>query len=170
MQALIWLEPVRKKIGMGLLSFVLLAAAPGPLERGEILTRLETVEPDAPRGGWAQAVVGPPLPVRWGGRLRTLSSWHEIALQAASAYNAGMVQYTLRNVPPHLDSALRRTAEEQRKSLNEVTLEVLLRSSGLAGEPVKFRELGDIAGTWTEDPRVDEALAEQRRIDPDLWR
>lgn len=42
---------------MGLLTFLLLGAAPGPLERGEVLTRLETVRPNAPQGGWAQAVV-----------------------------------------------------------------------------------------------------------------
>jgi ribosome-associated toxin RatA of RatAB toxin-antitoxin module len=45
---------------IGLLSLVLLAAAPGPLERGEVVARLErlkTARPDAPQAGWAQAVV-----------------------------------------------------------------------------------------------------------------
>jgi len=80
------------------------------------------------------------------------------------------MQYTLRNVPPHLDEALRRRAEEQGKSLNEVTLDVLLTGAGLAGEPVKHRDLGDIAGTWVDDPEIDKALAAQRRVDPELWR
>jgi hypothetical protein len=35
-----------------------------------------------------------------------------------------------------------------------------------AGAPVKYRDLSDIVGTWVEDPVVDAALAEQRRIEP----
>lgn len=80
------------------------------------------------------------------------------------------MQYTLRNIPAYLDEALRRRAQEQGKSLNEVTLEALLSGLGLIGKPVKHRDLGDIAGTWVDDPEVDEALAQQRRIDPELWR
>lgn len=79
-------------------------------------------------------------------------------------------RYTLRNVPPQLDEALRQRAHEQGKSLNEVTLEALRAGLGLAGQPVKHRDLGDVAGTWVRDPEVEEALAEQRRGDPDLWR
>jgi plasmid stability protein len=79
------------------------------------------------------------------------------------------MQYTLRNVPPYLDEALRQRAREQGKSLNEVTLEALLTGAGLAGEPVKRRDLGDIAGTWIRDPETDKALADQRRLDPELW-
>jgi hypothetical protein len=79
------------------------------------------------------------------------------------------MQYTLRNVPPPLDDALRKRAREQQKSLNEVALDVLLDGVGLSGRPVKRRDLGDIVGTWIDDPDVDQALADQRRIDPDLW-
>jgi hypothetical protein len=42
-------------------------------------------------------------------------------------------------------------------------------SARLKEDPLKARTL-DIAGTWIEDPRVDEALTEQRQVDPDLWR
>ncbi len=80
------------------------------------------------------------------------------------------MQYTLRNIPKRLDEALRRRAREQNKSLNEVTIAALMRALGLAGEPVKHRELGDIVRTWQEDPELDRALAEQRKIDADLWR
>jgi plasmid stability protein len=80
------------------------------------------------------------------------------------------MQYTLRNVPSHLDKALRRRAQDQGKSLNDVAVEALLNGLGLSGKPVKHRDLGDIAGTWVDDPEIDEALAEQRRIDPGLWR
>ncbi len=80
------------------------------------------------------------------------------------------MQYTLRNVPPDLDKALRERAREERKSLNEVALDALAEAFALRGEPVRRRDLGDIAGTWVEDPATEEALADQRRIDPDLWR
>lgn len=90
-------------------------------------------------------------------------------MQAWRAYNACM-QYTLRNIPSRLDEALRRRAREEGKSLNEVALETLLAGMGLAGESIKRRDLSDIARTWTEDPEIDQALEDQRRIDPELWR
>jgi len=80
------------------------------------------------------------------------------------------MQYTLRNIPPNLDEVLRARAREEGKSLNEVALETLLAGLGLAGEPVKRRDLSDIAGTWVEDPEIVKAFEDQRRIDPDLWR
>ena len=90
-------------------------------------------------------------------------------VQAAAAYTACM-QYTLRNVPSRLDEALRLRARNEGKSLNEVALETLLLGLGLVGEPAKRRDLSDIAGTWAPDPAFDQALDEQRRIDPELWR
>ena len=74
------------------------------------------------------------------------------------------------NIPPQLDEALRVRAREQGKSLNEVALEALLTGVGLAGERIRRRDLSDIAGSWAGDPETDEALRDQRRIDPDLWR
>jgi plasmid stability protein len=90
-------------------------------------------------------------------------------VQAVSAYNACM-QYTIRNIPPYLDEALRARAHEKGKSLNEVTVEALLAGLGLTGEHIKRRDLSDIAGSWVSDPGVEEALEDQRRIDPELWR
>jgi hypothetical protein len=80
------------------------------------------------------------------------------------------MQYTLRNVPPLLDEALRERARERGKSLNEVALETLLTGLGLVNEPTKRRDLSDIAGSWAADPETDAAFEDQRRIDPDLWR
>ncbi len=79
------------------------------------------------------------------------------------------MQYTLRKIPPRLDEALRRMAREQNKSLNEVAIEALMRASGLVGQPVRHRELDDVAGTWQEDPEFARAVADQRKIDPELW-
>lgn len=90
-------------------------------------------------------------------------------MQAEHAYAACM-QYTLRNIPSYLDEALRARAREEGKSINEIAIETLLAGLGLAGQPVKHRDLSDISGSWVADPEVDKALRDQRRIDPDLWR
>jgi plasmid stability protein len=79
------------------------------------------------------------------------------------------MQYTVRNISPELDRALRRRAQEEGKSLNTIALEALLAGSGAQVSPVRRRDLHDIAGTWVDDPEVDAALADQRRIDPELW-
>jgi hypothetical protein len=79
------------------------------------------------------------------------------------------MQYTVRNVLPALDAALRRLAREQGKSLNEVTLESLARGAGLS-ERWRQRDISDIAGTWREDTAFDSAVKAQDTIDPELWR
>lgn len=80
------------------------------------------------------------------------------------------MQYTLRNVPKVLDRALRQQARAQHKSLNEVVIEALQRAVGLVGELPVQRDLSDIVGTWQTDPEMERVLAEQRRIDPEMWR
>jgi plasmid stability protein len=80
------------------------------------------------------------------------------------------MQYTLRNVPPPLDSALRRRAKAEGKSLNAVAIDALIRGLGLGETPVRHREVREIAGTWHEDRQFDEAIADQHRIDRSLWR
>ena len=79
------------------------------------------------------------------------------------------MQYTLRNVPHPLDAALRRRAQEQGKSLNEVAIEALARGAGFRKERDRQRDLGDIAGTWRNDRAFDRAVAAQDTIDPELW-
>ncbi len=79
------------------------------------------------------------------------------------------MQYTVRNVPQSLDAALRRSAREQGKSLNEVTIEALARGAGLT-ERWRRRDLSDLAGTWQEDAAFESALKAQDMIDAELWR
>lgn len=78
-------------------------------------------------------------------------------------------QYTIRSIPPAVDAALRARAKAEGKSLNEVTVDALARGAGLGEEPVRYRDLRDLAGTWLEDPEFDEAIARQDTIDPALW-
>ena len=85
-------------------------------------------------------------------------------------HNAESIQYTLRNVPPVLDRALRRRAKKLSKSLNEVALEALTVGAGVAHEVKEQHDLDFLFGSWMEDSEVDQALADQRKIEPDLWR
>lgn len=80
------------------------------------------------------------------------------------------MQYTVRQVPAELDRALRRRTRREGKSLNEVTIEALREAVGLTEVSVKRRSLSDLVGTWQEDPEFDGAIADQRRIDADLWK
>lgn len=80
------------------------------------------------------------------------------------------MQYTIRGIPPAVDQALRKRARSSGKSLNEAAIEALAEGVGVAGAPRKRRDLSDIVGTWVEDPEFDAAIADQRRIDDDLWK
>jgi hypothetical protein len=91
-----------------------------------------------------------------------------IAKNACIAYNKCM-QYTIRNIPEHLDAALRDEARRRDKSLNEVAIFALERGAGIADMPRRHRDLTDIAGTWHEDPAFDSAIEAQDTIDPSLW-
>lgn len=93
-------------------------------------------------------------------------------LLAMSAYVGYLrcMQYTLRKIPPALDRALRRRAKDDGKSLNDAAIEALRRGVGIGDEPLRYRDLRDLAGTWVEDPEFDRALADQHRIDKRLWK
>lgn len=79
------------------------------------------------------------------------------------------MQYTIRNIPEYLDSALRQVARRQGKSLNEAALEALVRGAGLSEGLRRKRDLGDLAGSWQEDSAFDSALREQDTIDESIW-
>ena len=79
------------------------------------------------------------------------------------------MQYTIRNVPNALDAALRRRAQEQRKSLNQVAIDALARGAGFSRQRDRQRDLRDVAGTWRNDRAFDRALAAQDTIDKELW-
>ena len=80
------------------------------------------------------------------------------------------MQYTIRNVPESLDRALRERAKAEGRSLNDVTVQALLQALGLDEKPPKRRDLSSFLGTWVDDPDMERAFEEQRRVDPDAWR
>jgi len=80
------------------------------------------------------------------------------------------MQYTVRNIPKAVDRALRERARRARTSLNDAAVAALTEALGLEAEQRARRDLRDIAGTWQQDPAVDDALEAQRRVDDELWR
>jgi plasmid stability protein len=87
------------------------------------------------------------------------------------AREATTVQYTVRNIPPRADAALRRRAAELDLSLNEVLRQAILREAGMgAGAPKAYHDLDHLAGAWVDDPEFDAIIAEQDRIDEELWK
>jgi plasmid stability protein len=74
------------------------------------------------------------------------------------------MQYTIRNISAVIDRALRERAKREGKSLNEVATEALARGLDLEGQPVRRRDLGEIAGSWVRDREVERALGEQCKI------
>lgn len=81
-----------------------------------------------------------------------------------------MIQYTVRNIPEHIDKALRARAHRERKSINQLTLELLAEAVGGGANDHPKRNLAFIAGSWASDAETEAALEDQRRIDPELWR
>lgn len=81
------------------------------------------------------------------------------------------MQYTVRDVPAHVDRALRRKASDEGKSLNHVLRDALAKEAGAdVASPVLHHDLDALAGTWDEDPDFDRAVAEQDRVDEAMWR
>ncbi len=80
---------------------------------------------------------------------------------------------TLRNIPKELRRAIQERAQEA-GSLSQAVISLLReRISGPPCKPVRqYHDLDKLAGRWTaqEAREFEQALAEQRKIDPDLWR
>jgi hypothetical protein len=80
------------------------------------------------------------------------------------------MQYTIRRIPKAVDDAVRERARVTGKSLNEAVVDALADGAGVKGVPRKRRDLTDIAGTWKADKTFVAVLADQDRIDENLWR
>jgi hypothetical protein len=85
-----------------------------------------------------------------------------------------MTAITLRNLPPELAALLERKAAESGLSLNRTVVRLLEESLGLrpkASHRRAYHDLDFLLGVWTaeEASQFDQALAEQRKIDPEMW-
>ncbi len=81
------------------------------------------------------------------------------------------LQYTVRAVPAYVDRALRRKAAAEKKSLNALLREALIKEAGVAEPSGRlYTDLDPLAGTWLDDPGFDEAIRVQDQVDASLWR
>ncbi len=85
-----------------------------------------------------------------------------------------MKAVTLRNLPPELVRIIRRKAHEKGVSANKAVIRLLEESLGV-GEKKEWplhHDLDALAGSWTgeEASEFERTLAQQRAIDPDLWK
>jgi hypothetical protein len=87
---------------------------------------------------------------------------------------------TIHDIPIELHQALAVRAAAEKSSVAKALVDAAAEQLGVRlpqdakeaplEKPKKYRDLSDIAGTWVEDPEFDAILAEQRRIDPELWK
>lgn len=86
-----------------------------------------------------------------------------------------MKTITLRNLSPELARLVRRRAQERGTSLARAVVGLLEERLGIRGggaAPAVHDDLDALAGSWTDEEAAcfEKALAEQRPIDPELWR
>ncbi len=79
------------------------------------------------------------------------------------------MQYTIRNIPPELDRAIKARAKQLGKSVNQVALELLAVSFG---RPLRRRDLRKMPGAWSrqEATNFEAFLKDHRTIDAELWK
>ncbi|HEV7733962.1 MAG TPA: hypothetical protein VGR62_17460 [Candidatus Binatia bacterium] len=90
--------------------------------------------------------------------------------RGAAKRKSSTVQYTVRDVPSQVDTVLRRKAVDEGRSLNQVLRDALVREAGGDTAWVVHDDLDALAGAWEEDPAIDQALADQDRVDEELWK
>jgi hypothetical protein len=87
------------------------------------------------------------------------------------------IQYTIRGVPPEIDTKLRRLANLRNKSLNQIVLEKLAsNTSNLPKKSLHFTkpkvntDFDDLFGRITPlEPEVEATLSSQRVVNPKDW-
>jgi hypothetical protein len=88
--------------------------------------------------------------------------------------NDAMGAITVRNLPPKLARAIREKARKEQLSLNKAVIRLLEEATGAVQETGKVvhHDLDRFFGTWSkkEADRFDQALREQRQIEPEMWK
>lgn len=80
---------------------------------------------------------------------------------------------TLRNLPQDVAKAVKQKARKEGLSLNRAIIRLLEEITGGSGSRKEIHhDLDHLAGRWSEQEYQGfmEALRDQRRIDPEMWR
>jgi hypothetical protein len=88
---------------------------------------------------------------------------------ASGTGQTSSTQYTIRNIPPELDKAIKARAKRLGKSINQVALEAL---ANVVDRPIPRRSLRNMPGAWSksEAEKFDRFLEQHRAIDEELWK
>jgi hypothetical protein len=94
---------------------------------------------------------------------------------AKKGRDVNMKPVTLRNIPSEVDRIIRRRAEKQQMSLNKAVISLLEENVGRKrqkGNQPLHHDLDALAGSWSKEEAqtFESALAQQRIIDPGLWK
>ncbi len=86
-----------------------------------------------------------------------------------------MKAITLRNLPPEVAKTVQQRAKKKKTSVNKAVIELLEESVGgkvKKKEKARYHDLDHLAGSWTKEEAeaFEKLIAEQRTIDPDLWK
>lgn len=84
-----------------------------------------------------------------------------------------MKALTLRHLRPELARAIERKAHEARTSLSGAVIALLEEATGLSKKRKAIHhDLDHLIGSWSaEEARAfDKNLAQQRKIDPEIWK
>ena len=81
---------------------------------------------------------------------------------------------TLRNIPPTIARHIEERSARSGLSLNKTVISILEEGLGISvsgPRKVRHNDLDRFCGMWSEEQadEFDRSLAEQRRIDPEMW-
>ena len=82
-----------------------------------------------------------------------------------------MRSYSIRNISDETYERIRTAARERGTSINRVIVR-LLENTFRPEKSTEHHDLDDLFGTWTHEEfeEFSNALSEQRKLDPELWK
>lgn len=88
-----------------------------------------------------------------------------------NAYNVCMkrIQYTIRNIPPQVDKAIKKRAKQTGKSFNQTVVDILSVETLGTAEPPFDESFDWLFGRKTLDADFDEAMKKMSQVDKKLW-
>ncbi len=86
-----------------------------------------------------------------------------------------MKAITIRGIDTEISSRLKQIAEEEKKSVNQLVVEMIRQYTGMKKEKRHTKihhDLDHLFGRWTnaEFNKIQSILDSQREIDPELWK
>lgn len=86
-----------------------------------------------------------------------------------------MKSVTLRGVDPDTAEKLKATAKNQGKSINQLVIDLIKERLGLKKEKKysrRYTDLDDLFGRWSDEEfnQIMGKIAQERQIDPELWK